>query len=152
MDYDWKFLEVTEKLMNYLAPPPPPNGPNFVRLQKGLQATELKLERRKLWVIEGIPRIPSYCYSKRLWYLDPEAFWILTSINFDRRGQIWKEFTSVFTGVPDKRGGYTQINCAGRSIDFLIGESAPWYLDHIETNSGLDLNIFSIDYLRRMGR
>ena len=43
-----------------------------------------------MYVIEGKPRVPDYAYSKRVIYLDKEAFMIPYSDLYDRNAELWK--------------------------------------------------------------
>ena len=47
-------------------------------------------EKRKVYVVEGVSRLPQYAYGKRLLFLDKESYLIAYSDVFDRAGQLWK--------------------------------------------------------------
>lgn len=46
--------------------------------------------RPSVYVIEGKPKVPDYAYSKRVIYLDKEAYIIPYSDLYDRNGELWK--------------------------------------------------------------
>lgn len=47
-------------------------------------------EIRDIWIVEQIPKDPSYCYSKRILNVDKE-FWDFPFVeSFDRKGEFWK--------------------------------------------------------------
>jgi len=54
-------------------------------LQSGMQR-----ERINVYVIEAQWKEPGYIYSKDVWYMDPETWWILFSEKYDKRGKYWK--------------------------------------------------------------
>ena len=44
----------------------------------------------KMWIIEGTPKFAGYAYSKRLIFVDNEAFFIAYTDIYDHAGQLWK--------------------------------------------------------------
>jgi hypothetical protein len=111
------------------------------------------LERRKVWIIEAIPKDPGYCYSKRLWYLNPETFWLHNSHMYDRTGGLWKNYWMINLPVKNRPeiGGYSQVLVAGSCNDFRIWEGGPFTLV-CKPNIPIPMTHFTIDWLRRMGR
>jgi hypothetical protein len=47
-------------------------------------------EKRKVYVIEGISKLPQYAYSKRVLFIDKETWGIPYSDIYDRSGELWK--------------------------------------------------------------
>jgi hypothetical protein len=47
-------------------------------------------EKRKVYVIEGISKLPQYAFSKRVLFIDKEAWGIPYSDMYDRSGELWK--------------------------------------------------------------
>ena len=47
-------------------------------------------EKRHVYVIEGISKLPQYAYSKRVLYIDKEDWGIPYSDIYDRSGELWK--------------------------------------------------------------
>lgn len=47
-------------------------------------------ERLKVYVIEAVHKNPKYLYSKQVWYIDPETWYILYADKYDRQGELWK--------------------------------------------------------------
>jgi hypothetical protein len=47
-------------------------------------------EKRQVYVIEGVSRLPQYAYSKRIIFIDKEAWVIPYSDIYDRAGDLWK--------------------------------------------------------------
>ncbi len=52
--------------------------------------TNLKLAKRKCWVIEGTPKDPYYATGRRVIYIDKTAFWGYWGTIYDRAGEYWK--------------------------------------------------------------
>lgn len=64
-------------------------------------------EKREVWVVEGVSKQPQYAYSKRIIYIDKEAWVVLYSDIYDRAGNLWKVWIndysfkkSAFPGAP----------------------------------------------------
>jgi hypothetical protein len=47
-------------------------------------------EKRKVYVIEGVSKLPQYAYSKRVLFIDKETWGIPFSDIYDRSGELWK--------------------------------------------------------------
>jgi hypothetical protein len=54
-------------------------------------------EKRRVYVIEGISKLPQYAYGKRVIYLDAEAWVVLGSDIYDKRGELWKVWLEFFS-------------------------------------------------------
>lgn len=47
-------------------------------------------EKRRVYVLEGVSKLPQYAYSKRVLFIDKEAFIIPFTDIYDRSGELWK--------------------------------------------------------------
>jgi len=47
-------------------------------------------EKRKVYVVEGVSKLPQYAYGKRVIFIDKEAWVIPFSDIYDRSGELWK--------------------------------------------------------------
>ena len=47
-------------------------------------------EKRKVYVVEGVSKLPQYAFSKRVLFIDKEAWGIPYSDMYDRGGELWK--------------------------------------------------------------
>jgi hypothetical protein len=47
-------------------------------------------EKRRVYVIEGISKLPQYAYSKRVIFIDKESWVVPFSDIYDRSGELWK--------------------------------------------------------------
>jgi hypothetical protein len=52
----------------------------------------LTFERCNLLVVDAVSKDPNYLYSKRVWYLDPETYYIMFTEIYDQQGRFWKLF------------------------------------------------------------
>jgi len=142
----YKLLEVKDHLVEAFMKGFPENN---YRHTKGLHTLNLSLERRKIWLMEATPKDPNYCYGKRIWYLDPESWWIDRNENYDRQGNIWVEHVQLYGKHPN---GYTHITLAGFTVDHKILEAGPWNMTLEKINIRTKPAMFSLDYMRRIGR
>ncbi len=46
--------------------------------------------RPEIYVVEGVPKLPGYAYSKRVIFMDKESFMIPYSDLYDNNGELWK--------------------------------------------------------------
>ncbi len=150
LDFEFHFIREAEMLVPTIAP----NYPEFWEIPKGLHCPLVKVEKRKLWVIEAIPKDPNYCYSKREWFVDPETFYILNSQNYDQAGELWKNYWLAWAKIPNPTnvGGFAQEIASGGCTDFKIWEGGPLVSITKEVNIKYIPGDFTIDAMRRRGR
>jgi len=89
---DWKFLGEKEVLGVMHAQNFPVKWGNPVDW-----AFDDNWEKRKVWVMEGVSKLPQYAYSKRIIYIDKETLAVLYSDIYDRSGELWKVWINDFT-------------------------------------------------------
>jgi hypothetical protein len=102
---EWKFLG--EKDMLGIL-----HGENFPQKRCPAPADYLMCdswEKRKMWVVEGVSKLPQYAYGKRVIFIDKEAMVVAYSDIFDRNNELWKVWidnhqfrTQAFPGAPTK--------------------------------------------------
>lgn len=54
-------------------------------------------EKRQVYVLEGVSKLPQYAYSKRVIFIDKEAWVVPYSDIYDRPGQLWKIWINLFS-------------------------------------------------------
>jgi len=52
--------------------------------------TQMKLAKRRCWVVEATPKDPYYAYGRRVLYIDTVAYWAYWATLYDRAGEFWK--------------------------------------------------------------
>jgi len=68
-------------------------------------SNNMSFERCNLLVVEAINKDPNYLYGKRVWYLDPETYYIMYTDIYDQQGRYWKMF---FNGIAPLKSELTQ--------------------------------------------
>jgi hypothetical protein len=54
-------------------------------------------EKRRVYVLEGVSKLPQYAYSKRVLFIDKEA-WVMPFTDiYDRSGELWKIWINDFS-------------------------------------------------------
>jgi Protein of unknown function (DUF1329) len=66
-----------------------------------------KWEKRKVYVVEGVSKLPQYAYSKRVLYIDKESWMIPFTDIYDRSGELWKIWINDFSFRKSVAGGIT---------------------------------------------
>ena len=54
-------------------------------------------ERINAYIVEAVHKDPNYLYSRQVWYIDPETWWIIYAEKYDREGKLWKIFDYMQT-------------------------------------------------------
>lgn len=149
--YNWKLLEVRDLLVPTLQPFDKP-----FQLVKGAHWFGIILERRKMWIIEQTPKPTGsdYCYSKKIFLLDPESWYYTTSFSYDSAGRLWKVQEENYALVPlteAQGGGATFTLRSGDTMDYRIMESQS-YPVKVNVNTGLKADFFTLENMRKRGR
>ena len=127
-------------------------------------------EKRKVYVIEGVSKLPQYAYSKRILFIDKEGWVVLYSDIYDRAGELWKiwindwSFRKVaFPGAPevypDERPFLPAIVMMDMQLQHATRAALPshrypgeqgWYFNHAK-KYGVELECFSVAALVEAG-
>jgi hypothetical protein len=168
---DWKLLGVRDVLgvvhRENFRPQRCPGGADFAYCDNW--------EKRKAYVIEGVSKLPQYAYGKRVLYIDAEAWIVLNSDIYDKRGELWKVWMEFFSYrkqatpaskvVYDDEMGFTsavmidiQMNHA--TIIMIPGPASPdqetWYFNKGPSAvspyaSGNTEDVFTVPHLMAAG-
>jgi hypothetical protein len=96
----------------------------------------IQRERINTYVLECTHKNSTYLYSKQIWYVDPETWWILYADKYDRQGRLWRVFENAnyvlksvynealigtigFVSIIDVK----QLHGTGGFANYIIGET-----------------------------
>ncbi len=74
-------------------------------------------ERCNTYVVEVKHEDPDYIYSKRVWYIDPETYWIQAQEVYDELGRFWKTFIQPTGNWKTEKGEMKNISVANSFHD-----------------------------------
>jgi len=84
-------------------------------------------EKRSVYVVEGVSKLPQYAFSKRVLYVDKEIYQVPYSDMYDRGGDLWKIWindfgfrTEAFPGSPITYDEETPFPAAAIMIDLQL--------------------------------
>ncbi len=163
---DWKFLGEREVLGSF-------HGQHFpVKWNDKVDwAFDDVWEKRKVYVIEGVSKLPQYAYSKRVLFIDKEA-WIMPFTDiYDRSGELWKIWINNFSfrkksegsnviEYPDEMGFLPAIVMVDLQLEHATKASLPsprfpgeqgWYFNQGE-KAGVTDDWFTVAALVAAGR
>jgi hypothetical protein len=100
----------------------------------------IQRERINTHVLECIHKDPAYLYSKQIWHVDPETWWILYADKYDRQGRLWRVFENTnyvlksvynealigtigFVSIVDVK----QLHATGGFGNYIIGQTGELY-------------------------
>jgi len=109
--------------------------------------TNLKLAKRKCWVVEATPKDPYYAYGRRVVYIDKTAYWAYWTTLYDRAGEYWKTllwmdkmaytpgrnmtvrhpFFGAAEDVRQNRAGFYDFTAQGYYTEYQLGFSNSTY-------------------------
>src|SRR6266852_6202410 len=134
-------------------------------------AFDEKWEKRRVYVIEGISKLPQYAYGKRVIFVDKEAWVIPFSDIYDRSGELWKIWLNdmsfkkkAFEGAtsieyPDEMGFIPAIVMVDMQLEHATKASLPsprfpgeqgWYFNQGE-KAGITDDWFNVSALVNAG-
>jgi len=128
-------------------------------------------EKRQVYVVEGKSKLPQYAYSKRVIFVDKEAFVIPYSDIYDTAGELWKVWVNCYrmgtepfegaeTPYPDTMPWLPSITMVDIQLDHATRVATPshrferavgWSFNQGE-ESGVTEDFFSIAELVAAGR
>lgn len=134
---EWKLLGVKEQLGSVHAEEWPakncPEGGDFAFCDAW--------EKRPVYIIEGVSKLPQYAFSKRVITVDRQAMLPITTDMYDRAGQLWKVWIDFYNyrnqaPIPNPRFTYEDempFYLAGFVLDLQLGHVT--YFPHPDPNS-----------------
>jgi hypothetical protein len=154
---DYNFIGIQDKLIWYDVEYPYPDTANW----DGAYLSGLPFQKRPMIVMEANSNIPNFCYSKRIWYIDPVSFRHYNSTLFDRKGRLWKEqYIACSKSMKNPDNPENNPTAMTQFIDWQAQHASPWHYEPPEkgkktglfVNSGWDPILFTAEGIRRMGR
>jgi hypothetical protein len=107
-------------------------------------------ERIKTYVLECIHKNPNYLYSKQIWYMDPETWYILYADKYDKQGRLWRVFEnanciikSIYNDALIGTIGFIliidvkRLHSSGGFGNFIIGETGQFHQPYYYTSKSL---------------
>jgi len=128
-------------------------------------------EKRKVYAIEGVSKLPQYAYSKRVLFIDKEGWVIPFTDIYDRSGELWKIWINdisfrkkAFDGAnaieyPDEMGFVPSIVMVDMQLEHATKASLPshrfpgeqgWYFNQGE-KAGITDDWFTVAALVNAG-
>jgi Protein of unknown function (DUF1329) len=128
-------------------------------------------EKRKVYAVEGVSKLPQYAYSKRVIFVDKEGWVIPFTDIYDRSGELWKiwinnmSFRKTVPGTnavqyPDEMGFIPSIVMVDMQLEHATKASLPsprfpgeqgWYFNQGE-KAGITDDWFTVAALVAAGR
>jgi hypothetical protein len=113
-------------------------------------------EVRDCFVIEQISKDPSYCYGKRIYWVDKEMWMIMYCMLYDRKMEFWKDFSSLIA-VPDplykkKYGIDVWYPTGGFLYNIQTSHVTITQIPAMSYDVGLKPSLFSLSTLQQLQR
>jgi hypothetical protein len=110
-------------------------------------------EERAVYVVEATAEKPYDIYGKRVVALDKQAWVVLASDLYDKKGKLWKTLVNHWSYRPDKTGRQEwPYLLSGFVIDFEESQANRWRLpgtrplaEAVAINTGLGRELFTVD-------
>jgi len=87
--------------------------------------SNLNFERCNVYVVEATSTVKGYIYSKRMWYVDPETYFITWQEMWDKNGKYWKIMEQITNDEKNANGDMRNFFSGLLIFDF-IRDHAGW--------------------------
>lgn len=106
---------------------------------------------RPVYVVEVTPRLPRYPYSRQVFYIDAEAFYIHMKQTYDTKSQMWKVLVNA-TNASEDPATKPPLIATSFVVDLQAEHATvfPWFKN--EANVGVDPNSMSLTTLRKKSK
>ena len=78
----------------------------------------MTFERCNLLIVHAVNKDPDYIYSKRIWYIDPETYYIMWSEVYDKQGRNWRLFVNSTQPLKSATGVMKPVIVGTHFFDF----------------------------------
>jgi hypothetical protein len=112
-------------------------------------ANGYQFERCNTYVVEVVNQDPNYIYSKRVWYIDPETFWIHWQEMYDQMGRLWKCYCQPTNNFKTAIGDTKNFMCGFMMLDLQRKHGGHTHMKIKGISINVDENIFSLTNLQR---
>jgi hypothetical protein len=128
--------------------------------REGLWVHGVRYSKRPCYIMEANSNIPNFCYSKRVWYIDPVASRIYMATLYERKGRLWKEHITAMNRTKkdhsQAKGAVNNPNFINY-VDIIARHGSPWLYDDEQpgqlmgpyTNSGFSFDSFTVEGIKK---
>lgn len=110
---------------------------------------DITLERCNLYAVEVKSKNSNYIYKKRIWYLDPESFYIMWQDMYDKQDRYWKTFMLLTSDYKTEQG-HMRCMISGQVLqDFQRNHSGYSSYKRLGTGVDINTNMFSMSNLQK---
>jgi len=108
----------------------------------------LTRERIQTYVVEVKSKDPHYLYGKRVWYVDPETYYVLWTEMYDDLNRFWKCFEYLHVDCKTKKGEMKNMITGVILMDFQRTHASMPLHDILEVGTEkVDKSMFTVSYL-----
>ncbi|MCB1152977.1 MAG: DUF1329 domain-containing protein [Deltaproteobacteria bacterium] len=109
-----------------------------------------KWEMRPTYVLEVTAKFKDYPYSKMVFYVDAESYYITVKDAYDKKGQLWKVLVNAWNASANPRSLPPAIG-ASLVVDLQSEHATAFAWQKAEFNVGLVPDEFTLARLRKIG-
>jgi hypothetical protein len=121
----------------------------IIRVPGQALASGFEFERCNTYVVEVISKDPYYLYSKRIWYIDPETYYIQWQEVYDQLGRFWKCFMLAENNIKTAKGEMKSFMVSFLLHDFQRTHSGHTTMKNEGISVDVNPNVFLLSNLQR---
>jgi len=108
-------------------------------------------EPRAVYVVESTSRLADYPYSKMVFYIDAESYYIVAKEMYDKKGELWKVMINAYNDSEDMNSKPMRIGTS-MVVDLQAEHATVFPSYEVEANVGYPVDFFTEPNLRKMGK
>jgi len=112
---------------------------------------KLKWEPRPVYVVEAKPKFSDYPYSRMVFYIDAETYYILVKESYDRKGKLWKVMINAYNASHDM-DRYPPGVGTSLTIDVQSEHATAFPSYNFKANVGLKPSKFTKESILKKGK
>lgn len=155
LDNDYKWIGLRDCLLSYHLKYPYPPEIKY----ENRWGHNWPVQKRPTYVFEANSNLPNFCYTKRIWYIEPVSFRIYCATLYDRKGRLWKEQNaSCDANMIDPNNPYNNPSLM-QYMDWQTRHATTWLFEDAEEgmnwginkNTGVKHDFFSVVGIKKYG-
>lgn len=100
-------------------------------------------------MVDAVNKDPYYICGRRVWYIDPETYYIMWTEIYDTSGRFWKCFINMTDEIKTVRGEYKTFIVGSAFEDFQRIHSGTNNQNVIAIGGKVDSTMFTVSNLQR---
>jgi hypothetical protein len=101
-------------------------------------------ERVNTYVVEVASKDPTHIYSKRIWYVDPEDYYMKWIECYDREGKLWRLLENQYGVEKTVNGEGISFSAGSTDLDWKEMAAATTFRKPLSLSGPIEMDLFTL--------